>query len=255
MAKLSKNNGSLKDRAAAIKQNKAKKKLTLLLMNVIAVLVAMTYIVSILYNKFGSFTVSINKTQQLQYGLSLSETKDFARPTSNLNCNASAVITNIDGKSLDNVALGIHDGVDNGLNYICYTFYCRNTGQEAVNMEYQIVINKMTLAIEKAARIRLITKVNDENPFTVDYADAAGLDERGNPIPEMDPYETTPFYSKSVVMSKMVENFQVGDTIKFTVVLWLEGNDPECVDDVLGGEFKIDMKFNCTPISGGQEVD
>ena len=26
-------------------------------------------------------------------------------------------------------------------------------------------------------------------------------------------------------------------------VSWLEGNDPDCTDDVLGGQFKVDMLF------------
>ena len=31
---------------------------------------------------------------------------------------------------------------------------------------------------------------------------------------------------------------------KYTVVIWLEGNDPECLDNILGGEFKIDMSMS-----------
>lgn len=26
--------------------------------------------------------------------------------------------------------------------------------------------------------------------------------------------------------------------------MWLEGNDPECTDNILGGEFKAHMQFN-----------
>ena len=34
------------------------------------------------------------------------------------------------------------------------------------------------------------------------------------------------------------------DVHKYTVVLWLEGDDPDCTDDILGGEFKVDMVMN-----------
>ena len=30
---------------------------------------------------------------------------------------------------------------------------------------------------------------------------------------------------------------------KYTIIVWLEGNDPDCTDDIIGGEFKIDMEM------------
>ena len=35
-----------------------------------------------------------------------------------------------------------------------------------------------------------------------------------------------------------------GEYTKFTIVVWLEGDDPECVDTILGGVFKIDMNMS-----------
>ena len=34
-----------------------------------------------------------------------------------------------------------------------------------------------------------------------------------------------------------------GEIDKMTVVIWLEGDDPECVDNLLGGEIKISMNI------------
>ena len=51
----------------------------------------------------------------------------------------------------------------------------------------------------------------------------------------------TNFASNDVVVEKQVDNFAPGDKAKITVVIWLEGNDPDCTDDVLGGQFKLDM--------------
>ena len=31
---------------------------------------------------------------------------------------------------------------------------------------------------------------------------------------------------------------------KITVVIWFEGDDPECVDDILEGEIKFSMDIN-----------
>ena len=39
------------------------------------------------------------------------------------------------------------------------------------------------------------------------------------------------------------EDFDPGATNKYTVVIWLEGNDPDCVDDIIGGVIKMQMDF------------
>ena len=49
------------------------------------------------------------------------------------------------------------------------------------------------------------------------------------------------FESSLVVMSTKREKFSPG--AKDTVVIWLEGNDPNCVDDIIGGTMKFDMDF------------
>lgn len=205
----------------------------------IAILIILIYLISLMYTKFGSFTVAVNKYDQIQYGLSLSEHSDFSNATSNLLCRASKVITNIDGQTLQNLDLGAQDGEDNGDNYMCYTFYCKNTGRKTLSYEESMVIANMTLGIEKAVRIRLITKYEGQDAFYVDYARAAGV-ENGEAVAEPG---TEIFYSKNTVMRREVNNFEPGQVTKYTVVIWLEGPDPDCLDDIIGGEFKVDMKF------------
>ena len=64
---------------------------------------------------------------------------------------------------------------------------------------------------------------------------------RSGGIPEKD---TVSFASDTLVVMDHVEKFSPGDKNKYTVVLWLEGSDPECTDNILGGEIKIHMGFN-----------
>lgn len=40
-----------------------------------------------------------------------------------------------------------------------------------------------------------------------------------------------------------VELFVNGEKDKYTVVIWLEGNDPDCVDKIIGGTMKLGMNF------------
>jgi hypothetical protein len=43
---------------------------------------------------------------------------------------------------------------------------------------------------------------------------------------------------------KQISRYKTGDITKFTIVIWLEGDDPDCVDSIIGGQFKVDMSIN-----------
>ena len=62
----------------------------------------------------------------------------------------------------------------------------------------------------------------------------------------------TNFESENLIVKKDVDNFAPGDVAKITVVIWLEGDDPDCVDDILGGQLKIDMVME---ILGGSDAE
>ena len=36
-------------------------------------------------------------------------------------------------------------------------------------------------------------------------------------------------------------DFRSKDVDKFTIVIWIEGDDPDCIDDLIGGEMKMHM--------------
>ncbi len=55
---------------------------------------------------------------------------------------------------------------------------------------------------------------------------------------------TLPFLDDDTVALQHIENFKPGDIHKYTLVLWIEGSDPDCTDNILGGEFKVVMNFN-----------
>ncbi len=200
----------------------------------IAILLLITgYVISVLYMRYGAFTVSVNKFDHNDYALTLSSTGDFDSKTSRLNAEISESVTNIDGErdlpdGLDNI-----DGEHNGENYVAYTFYCGNMGKKVLNYEYELYIANMTYEIEKAVRVTLYV---DGKPTTYAYPRTDGVD---GPEPG-----TVPFKSGSVITNAQIANFKPGDKTKFTVVIWLEGPDPDCVDKILGGKFKIDMTID-----------
>ena len=73
--------------------------------------------------------------------------------------------------------------------------------------------------------------------------------ETGEPEPN-----TQPFKNDDTVMLELSENFKVGDIDKWTVVVWVEGDDPECKDDLIGGEIKMHMTLTEEHILQNDEV-
>ncbi len=202
------------------------------LIGVLTLILIIAYVISVLYMKYGAFTVAVSKLDNLDYKLTLSDSQSFETKTSRLNAEISKIVTNIDGATLPDYLDNI-DGEHNGENYVAYTFYCKNLGSETVNYTHELYIANMTKGIEEAARI--LFYVNGE-PTLYAYPRTDGTD---GPEPG-----TEPFMSTTTITKNEVRNFKPNDVTKYTVVIYLEGNDPQCVDKILGGEFKVDMAIN-----------
>lgn len=217
--------------AQEVKNYRVARKLIPIGCGVAALVLIIGYVLSVLYMRFGAFTVMIRKYDQYDYGLTLSESPEFTIMTPRLNAEIDEAITNIDVAWLPDYLDNI-DGEHNGDNYIAYTFYCKNVGKNTVDYTYELYIANMTYEIEKAVRIRLY--VDGE------YQDYAYPRTDGIPGPEPG---TIAFASGTTVVKDIIRDFHPGDYTKYTVVIWLEGNDPECVNKILGGQLKVDMQM------------
>lgn len=216
-------------------------------------LLVMLYLVSLLFSRYGSFTVTVKDYEDRKYAIALSESEDFRRSTSHLNAAAATNITNTDGNDLPK-DLNDTSGVHNGENYLAYTFYVKNTGEVACAYRYSLIISRATMGIDAAARVRVYfdgdyyKAETDTYRHDGSYTDYAKPKTGGNGLPEVDPdgRVMTNFASGDVILEAEKTAFAPGDMSKVTVVIWLEGNDPDCTDDVLGGQFKVDMVFEIT---------
>ena len=203
-------------------------KILSLLLVILVILTSIIYIASVLYEKSGSFTVSVNKYEMQKFGLTLSETKDMAHPSSSLNAKVSEKMTNIAGETID-ANVDMIDGEHNGRDYIAYTFYVQNAGEVEVSYDYQINISNATQSLDEAIRLRVYVD-GKKTTYAKTRSDGGGA-EPG----------TTEFYSASVITKGRVDAFAPEAITKFTVVIWIEGNDPDCIDWLIGGKLKLDM--------------
>ena len=186
------------------------------------------YALSAFVNKAGNFTVWISEED---FGLiTISDTPDFQECATMLEADIIPQMDNITKAWLpDDIDEG--EGCHNGENYIAYTFYLKNTHDDDITYSSQIEIHSVTKEADHAVRVMVI-KNGEETVYA--------KPQKGSNEPEPD---TVTFLSDTFVFKATTEEFESGAVDKYTVVIWLEGNDPECVDDIRGGVVKMTMDF------------
>ena len=204
---------------------------------IIILLLGVFYGLSVFVNRAGNFTVWI--TEEDLGRITLSNTADFEESATILEADIIEQMDNITKEWLPENIAEEGEGCHNGENYIAYTFFLKNAGEDEINYTTQIDIHAVTKEADNAVRVMII-----KNGEETVYAKA----QKGSSEPEPD---TVPFYSDTQVMNNVTAGFQPGDVDKYTVVIWLEGNDPECIDNIRGGVVKMSMNFKVQETVGG----
>ena len=187
-------------------------------------------ILSIIY-KGGKFTVTLDRNLALDnniviYDDSVEKSGKRKLEASNLdfmdNISINWIPSDIDNEK---------DGSHNGDNYIAYTFYVANNGNENINYWYTVVIDDVIKNVDEAVRVMIF--LNGERSVYAKINSYTGKEEEG----------TVAFFSDKEAVVQKRDNFAPNDVDKFTVVIWLEGDDEDCVDSILGGEIKMHMEI------------
>lgn len=128
---------------------------------------------------------------------------------------------------------------DPDYHYIAYTFFMRNNGLETVNVSYNIRITDVYKGVDEAVRFLVI---EDDTIFRMYQKPDQRLEDGTLPEYFQVP-QGIPFLSETMVARHTIENFKPGEVKKFSIVIWLEGQDPDTNDDILGGMIKAHMNF------------
>ena len=204
--------------------------LSLLIIILVAV-IAIAYAISYFYDKFGGFTVRVSKYDMVNQSLSLSETPDFDHTISLLNADMAYDMTNISGKDLpDNIDM--INGPHNGANYIAYTFYLINAGQDTLSYEKELYVENVSNNVDEAIRVAVYCN-GEKTVYGKTKSNGTGMESDCD----------KEFLSGATVLKETVEGFAPKAKDKYTVVIWLEGNNPDCVDAIIGGKIKFGMDF------------
>lgn len=217
----------------------------------------------------GHFTISMSD-ELFREGFIISETADFKNPTTHLFATPAESVPCI---SISSIPMDI-DKIDGAHHetYFAYTFYVKNVGENPQNMSWRLRINSESKQLSQATwamlfvdgKMTIYAKSDkDGNPQMLPAKDD---NTRGYTQPPLFEFAADPnnqyevvkkqgqltfwrvkpkdFISDSLVENGLITKFKPNDVHKFTVVLWLEGDDPQCTDDLIGGHLGMDFFMN-----------
>mgnify|MGYP001112931054 FL=1 len=192
-------------------------------------LIVIFFLLKVVYGQ-GPFTISLDQNFAKKSGIVYdnSTVKEFRRI---LEAGKLEFMDNISIRwipdNIDTEAEGAH----NGNNYIAYTFFIENNGNENLTYWAELVIDDVIRDADEAVRIMVFR--NGEKKIY------AKRNSNGEPEPD-----TIPFYSDQYVYIEPRENFYPNDVDRYTIVVWVEGDDPDCINDIIGGEMKMHLEIN-----------
>ena len=236
------------------------------------------YIMAAFYTQSGEFVVKIDRAMARD-GFYLSEIPNFDERLITLHAPAKTDATNVNVYDLSDDVMDV-DGEHHGPDYFAYTFYVKNLTGETKDYRYTLFVRHQTKGLEKAAWIMVFHNGEQEifaqpsanggaevqfsdhdfpfleyakypeeqqtiisgaelNKIPADVVDRLGL----QGLQSVHQLNTVPFESAMTVCSGLRPGFEHDGMDKFTVVIWAEGEDPECLDDIIGGEIELAMSF------------
>ena len=223
------------------------------------------YAISVVTQLKGHFTVHISD-DLFKEGFTISDDASFSIPTSHLFSTPAVDVPCISIVDIpeDVDQQGAHSG-----NYFAYTFYLKNEGESIADYQWELRINSESNSVSSAAWIMvfvdgemtLYAKPNENGepqtlpesgndtvgylkaPLYESAADKEGQYEIIKQVSTMTYWRvvTKPFESETVIASGERTHVVPDEVHKYTIVVWLEGDDPDCTSDVIGGHLGLEM--------------
>lgn len=200
--------------------------------------------------------------------ISISKTADFSSPSTVLKMNGPEDISNITYDwILKDEVLG-KEGDHHGDNYIAYSFFLKNVSDSDILFKSSIMLNYVSKDIERAVRIVVIEDEEKATCYAVTRSDGSpeyiaydtDSKETQKPLPLGDsrldellgtnvttPFSTDEPKDNNVLVFESADTFlAVEEVKKFTVLIWLEGSDSDCVDSIIGAKVNFEYNFRVT---------
>lgn len=184
----------------------------------------------------GNFIMTVDPSLQIR-GISIAESRGSDVQNNRLMSDPiqEARAVTYSWLKIDEVMATDGNFVDVDHEYIAYTFYLRNSGTETVDLSYYFRIEDEYKDVSSAIRILVIDKGVQTLYMQQDEVETTypGI------LPTVKYFQPT-----KQIIREVIYNFRPGDERQFSVIIWLEGYDPDTNDEILGGMIRMLMNFS-----------
>lgn len=243
-------------------------------LTILVLVLLLLWLISWLLTTVGDLVITVD-SGAAKHGITISDTapgvsdkEGSSGATTKLSANMVNEVTNITYDWLPATLDLEWDGSHNGKNYLAYTFYLTNNGKE--KLDYMSQLNSVRSAKDADEAVRVMVYKNGEpEVFAKKNRDGSDFEkiykkvipENYTPPTSLTPPEEQkqskelvahtdeeiaiqPFVDDETVFLSTSEGLEPGQTDKYTIVMWIEGEDPECIDDIREGYVKLMWFFN-----------
>lgn len=206
------------------------KKIRPILISIFVCSVFFLILMAVASNRNGNLTIFVDRSSVTK-SLSLSESRTLSNPKGKM---YGPSISNAWDTGEDYIPNDVYllDGNNSGDNYLAYTFYVFNSGIENLDYSMKFEIENKSKKLDEAIRIRFY--VNDVLTTYAKKNSLTGEAENG----------TVAFESDKVITSHTITDFAPNQVTKYSIVLWVEGEDIDCTNDKIGGSITLSMAFS-----------
>ena len=206
------------------------KKIRPILLSIFICCVFFLLLMAFTSNRNGNLTIFVDRSS-ITKSLSLSESSTLSNPKGKI------YGPSLDGAwdtSEDYIPSDVYlkDGNNSGKNYMAYTFYVFNSGIERLDYSMKFEMENTSKNLDDVIRVRFY--VND---VLTTYAKKSTVTDE----PETG---TTAFESDSLITSHTITDFDPNEVTKYSIVVWVAGEDYECTNEKIGGSITLSMTFS-----------
>lgn len=265
-------NGTIAKNESYIRQaqfGRHKRRVIALVIIILFLLFLVTFGISVIISNTTGFTVKMTGNDASK-GLTLYDNAALSNGTGKLSITGIPECNNQTySEILDNIVSVVDKGdgqQSREFYYFAYSFYVQNAGNGIIDFDFKLTMSAYSKGMDQAIRIMVINDssnyfAKDNKRVLTSYAKPTCHPETGawlydsnnNPImqqisdPEGNLYpqskqdNPTPFYSNDTpvyLQYKNLSNKPGENLLKYTVVIYLEGGDPDCVNAIWGGGVK-----------------
>lgn len=222
------NNNVIKVKAEKIYRGKLLSRVIKMGLLILLLFFSLLYLVLYVVNSNGYFTIKLDKNLKAERHILLSSDSEFSAETVEIKVKGLEYMDNITESWIPMDEVIKKEGDNSGDNYIAYTYFIKNDGEQKTDYKSKIVVESIIKNVDDAVRVAVFT--NGEKKV---YAKKA---KNGKEEPN-----TIAFLSNHLIMEQERNGLEPGQMDRYTILVWLEGKDPECIDDIIGGEMKMSM--------------